>query len=393
MMFMIAAPVDCTSQTPEELLESLVEDQRMVDLQQLFMARKAAAIAQSMTYQDLGYASPIEWIRRETQITSTAAADRICVGEQMDALAQSVEAVMLGEIGFAHLVVIARTAEALRDSPTAKPFDEEKLLAQARVETSLTTFRDYCLNYRHAKDPEGYAEGEAEAAQERFLEIGSPGGGMVSVRGLLDPAGAAALRTALEPLARKDGADDDRCRKRRLADALIELTHHALDSGELPQRNHQRPHLNFTTTLETLLGLAGSPAANLEFSDPASSKMVERHACDGSLTRILLDSQGAVIEVGRAKRVISPPQYKALVARDQHCVWPGCDRPPSWTSGHHLVHWIHKGETDLPNLVLLCYRHHWMVHEGGWQIARTDEGRILTVPPAKRYEPWTRGPD
>jgi HNH endonuclease len=39
--------------------------------------------------------------------------------------------------------------------------------------------------------------------------------------------------------------------------------------------------------------------------------------------------------------------------RDQGCVWPGCDRPASFTSGHHLAHWIHGGPTDLSNLVLL----------------------------------------
>jgi hypothetical protein len=100
-----------------------------------------------------------------------------------------------------------------------------------------------------------------------------------------------------------------------------------------------------------------------------------------------------VIDVGRAKRVISGPARKALNARDQHCVWPGCDRPVSWTSGHHLKHWIHGGTTDLPNLALLCYRHHWMVHEGGWQIVRGDDGRMLTIPPRVTFGQLARGPD
>ena len=75
-----------------------------------------------------------------------------------------------------------------------------------------------------------------------------------------------------------------------------------------------------------------------------------------------------VIDVGRSKRVVSPSQRRALNVRDKGCRFPGCDRPATWTSGHHLVHWIKGGGTDLPNLVLLCYRHHWMVHEGGWQL-------------------------
>jgi hypothetical protein len=163
---------------------------------------------------------------------------------------------------------------------------------------------------------------------------------------------------------------------------------HALDNAPA-----QRPHLQVTTSLETLLGLTGAPAAEMEFSLPISSKAVERLACDCTVTRILLNSDSTVIDVGRAKRVISGPQRKALRVRDQGCVWPGCDRQASFTSGHHLTHWIHGGPTDLSNLALLCYRHHWMVHEGEWQIVRADDGRLLTIPPVTEYQRLARGPD
>jgi hypothetical protein len=34
------------------------------------------------------------------------------------------------------------------------------------------------------------------------------------------------------------------------------------------------------------------------------------------------------------------------------------------------------------NTVLLCSAHHWRVHEGGWRMLRTDDGRLLTIPPS-----------
>jgi hypothetical protein len=37
-----------------------------------------------------------------------------------------------------------------------------------------------------------------------------------------------------------------------------------------------------------------------------------------------------------------------------------------------VVHWIHGGDTDLDNLVLLCHRHHWEVHEGNWQLVKSE---------------------
>src|SRR5207302_6201910 len=136
----------------------------------------------------------------------------------------------------------------------------------------------------------------------------------------------------------------------------------------------QRPHLQITTTLETLLQRCGTPAGDLEFSLPISAKAVERLACDCSLTRVLLSADSQVIDVGRTTRKIPTATRRALGVRDRGCRWPGCDRSAAWTSGHHLTHWVKGGPTELGNLVLLCHRHHWLVHEGKWQIARGEDG-------------------
>jgi hypothetical protein len=189
------------------------------------------------------------------------------------------------------------------------------------------------------------------------------------------------LRIALEPLAKPSGKGDDRRLDRRFADALVELASHLLDNGMAPQRATQRPHLQVTTTLETLLQRAGAPAGDLELSLPLSAVSVERLACDSNVTRILLGADSQVIDVGRSKRVISPAQRRALSVRDKGCRWPGCDRPASYTSGHHLVHWVKGGSTDMDNVVLLCLRHHWLVHEGKWQLVKTNHGGLIAVPP------------
>jgi len=289
----------------------------------------------------------------------------------------------MGEIGFAHRALMARTSAAVGER-----LNEPKLLRKA-TELSVRRFRTTCKHARHEVDADGFVNEEKAGAEARSLTMSDADDGTVLINCILDKVGGAAVKTALEPLAKRAGKDDDRHRDRRMADALVDLAMHALDTGLVPQRTH----LQVTTSLETLLGLSGAPAAEMEFSLPISARAVERLACDCSITRILLGSDSMVIDVGRAKRVISGPQRKALNARDGHCVWPGCDRPASWTSGHHLVHWIHNGPTDLPNLCLLCYRHHWMVHEGGWQIIRTDDGGILTIPPVSAFQRLPRGPD
>src|SRR5947209_5439254 len=187
-------------------------------------------------------------------------------------------------------------------------------------------------------------------------------------------------------LPQSTGWGDDRERDRRLADALVELAGHRLDMGELPQRAGQRPHLQVTASVETLQGADGAPAGELEFSaGPIAGATVQRLACDAGVTRVLLGPDSAVVDVGRSRRLPSAATRRALAARDRGCVWPGCERPASWTSAHHLQHWAQGGNTDMANLVLVCYRHHWKVHEGGWQLVRGEDQAVLAVPPSPGY--------
>src|SRR5207302_2361822 len=189
------------------------------------------------------------------------------------------------------------------------------------------------------------------------------------------------------------GEGGDRCLERRMGDAVVELATLVLDSGRLPHVASQRPHLQVITTIETLRGLAGSPAADMEFAVPVASATVQRLACDSSIARVIFGPDSTVIDAGRARRVVSGPVRRALNARDQYCRWPGCERPASWSAAHHLVHWVEGGNTDLSNLILLCHRHHWTVHEGGWKLVQAKDDRLLAVPPTYAYSPPARAPD
>jgi hypothetical protein len=361
----------------EELRAQMRRKRRAIDLMELSFAEDAAQFASTDDYDELGFVSAIDWIRFNCHMTSGAAADRVAVGQAMDRIPRSIEAVAVGEIGLAHVTVMARTADALKDR-----FDERPLIEYAR-EHSPGKFHYFCRHARHAADPTGYANEEVDQVENRRLSLSSWIDGTMILNGVLDAFGGAALRAALEPLARRSGDHDHREREQRLADALVELA-----AG-----GQQRASLQVTSSVETLLGLAGAPAADIEFSLPISADVVERLACDSSVTRILLDSESTVIDVGRSKRVVSGPARRALNARDRTCRWPGCDRTASWSAAHHVVHWIHGGTTDLDNLVLLCHRHHWMVHEGDWQLVRSDDGRMLAIPPTVTFGPPARAPD
>jgi len=94
---------------------------------------------------------------------------------------------------------------------------------------------------------------------------------------------------------------------------------------------------------------------------------VKRLCCDGHTIAIIEDEQGNPLNVGRKTRVIPKAIERALWARDKCCRFPGC-RHKRFVDGHHIEHWSNGGETSLDNLMLLCARHHRLVHEGGYRI-------------------------
>jgi len=380
--------------TPEQIGEELIELRHVCDLLELEFSVEAARFAETDEYDEQGSVSPIHWIRHNCRMSGHAAASALCVGEQAAKLPSSIDALITEQIGFGHLALLASTARTLTESPTAGGFDEEPLLRKARKHT-VSRFRRDCAHARHAGDAKAFLAEHVDTVEARHLKLMPIESGGLMIRGYLDSVGGATLRTALEPLARPGGADDHRDRERRFADALIELASHSLDQGLIPEGRSRRAHLQVTTTLEKLMRLGGAPAGELEFSTPIPAATVQRLACDSAITRVLLGPGSKVVDVGRTRRVPAASTRQALVVRDGGCVWPGCDRPASWTQVHHLRHWAaHHGKTEIPNLALVCGRHHWLLHEGGWQLVRSeDDQQWLTIPPLHEHLPPARAPD
>ncbi len=105
-----------------------------------------------------------------------------------------------------------------------------------------------------------------------------------------------------------------------------------------------------------------------------SAETSRRMACDASLVR-MLHRDGQVVSVGRKTRTIPPHIRRALEERDRGCRYPGCGG--RFTEAHHVRHWADGGETSLANTVLLCRRHHRLVHEGRVRMALDRAGQAV----------------
>src|SRR5229473_2823629 len=212
------ATQDVYSPGPNDLRrESLIQRRRVIDLQEIAFAREAAEFAASDAWDEDGSVSPIDWLRFNCHMNAGAAANSIAVGEMLERLPESHQAVVDCEIGFAHLATMARTAEALQEH-----FDEKVMVEKAK-ENSPGKFFYLCHHARHAADPKTYAAEQAEQVEQRRLKLSTWMDGSLLISGQLDPVGGAALLSKIVPLARKSGADDDRSSERRNADALVEL--------------------------------------------------------------------------------------------------------------------------------------------------------------------------
>ena len=365
---------------PSEKAHELEHLRKDLDLLELRFSRTAGAFALTRYWEDEGFISPYQWVRLNCKMGGGAAGQRITVGLKADSLPAAVEALESGEIGFAHLSLIASTSRALDESPNSPVFDERGLLEKAR-DLNVREFAKACVQARYVADPSGYELTQREQTERQTLHLRQCEDGMWLLNALLDNDNGTALDCVIAALSKKTGIGDDRPLHLRRAWALGELARHGLDTIKLPAVNRQVPHLQLTASLPTLLGAIGAPGAELEGGQPINIQALRRIACDCATSRVILSGDSAVLEVGDWVRCVSAPLRRAVVHRDRHCQWPGCDRPASWTDTHHVVFWTDGGRTVKENLVLLCYRHHYMVHEGHWTLTLKNNREVVVVPP------------
>jgi hypothetical protein len=268
-------------------------------------------------------------------------------------------------------------------------------------------------------NPDG-PEPADDAFDRMELTFGMPRrDGLTPIRGLLDSLTAEQLRVALEDLAAPPPVDENTPDRRpapvRMAQAFSEVIARYLAARDRltdgPAGGGARPLVAVTIPAAVLSGatgrrgrpgdrgslpgdrggaerLSGSDiraggGGHFDYGGPVSAGVARMLACDGRLIRQVLGADSAVIDQGRVVRLFTRAQRRALITRDKGCAFPGCDIPAGWCEAHHVTYWSRDGDTDLANGVLLCRRHHTIIHQEHWQIrpAETPRGRPWFIPP------------
>jgi len=118
---------------------------------------------------------------------------------------------------------------------------------------------------------------------------------------------------------------------------------------------------------------------------------VLRYLCDTGIEHVIETPEGRAVGIGRRSRTVPRWLRRHITHRDRTCRFPGCERAIRHI--HHIRHWTaHRGPTDAPNLLGLCWAHHHLVHDGGWTVTGNPDDQVTFTSPTGRTMTSTRQP-
>lgn len=364
--------------------------------------RSAPELGYSGLAQRSGSRTPEALVQRITGVTRGEARAFIRVGGALDGsspwLAPVAAAMTTGKLSIAAAYgIVAGLGE-----PGSSVSDDDLTEAAHRLvavagQTTPERIAAAARSIRDDLDREGVADREALLRDKRFVRLIPQPDGMTKIYGLLDPESAAVVVAAVDSITapRRGGprfvdaeavarseriVDDPRTTDQLAADGLVDMIKLATMADRGSLFGVSAPTVRLHVALAELRVGVGS--ASLEGqSSHVSMATAARLACAGGYVPVLFDGSQP-LDVGRSERLFTWRQRVALAARDGGCVFPECDRPPSWCEAHHIDFWARdEGSTDISRGVLLCRHHHMLMHNNGWEI---DEraGEHWLIPPA-----------
>jgi Domain of unknown function (DUF222)/HNH endonuclease len=378
---LVDEPIDTVS--THALAEDLIDIRRAIDRLEAEFLRRLHRFHRAHGAQADGAVSTVSWLRARCGVTVKAAAYRVHLARTLGELPATLDSARAGRASFSNVTMIAHLAE---DVGVEQVAPLERILVGAAETLEPGAMRTLTQATRLRLDPDGVLADANHAHQRRWFDCDQTYGGVWVMRGELDADNGALVKTALDALSHPAGPGDTRLASQRRADALVELAATQLRCGDHRDVHGQRPHLMVTVSADTLRSGADAPPAELRGVGPIHPETARRLACDAVRTMVTVASTAGStgvmpLSVGRATRTIPAHLRTALHLRDQGCRFPGCDRPPGWTDGHHIIHWAEGGPTELENLVSLCRPHHRAVHEQGWRIHIADGIAVVEPPP------------
>src|SRR5919201_1689282 len=364
--------VDDAALSDDQLVADLDEIEHATRQLDVVRARRLAELERRQVWSRDGHLSLASWLASRHRVAPSTAAGHVRMARALEAMPVAADALVSGDVSSSAISLLAHARDA---SPEAFSRSEAQLVDAART-MPVEELKDTVTRWRH-----DHADDADDDRQELYLSPTLVGRGRLAgdLNAETTQVVITALRAVQDAEVRSNDRTDTRSPARRRADALGEICRQWLDSSGRPTVAGERPHVIVTIDAESLgggenaPGTARSAGARLPDVGPISAEDALMWACDAHVTRVITDAASRPLDVGRTTRITPPWIRKALLVRDGGCAFPHCGRPPSWCDPHHVVHWTNGGPTALSNLVLLCRRHHRLIHHKRFSVEMVDE--------------------
>ncbi|MFQ5608861.1 MAG: DUF222 domain-containing protein [Woeseiaceae bacterium] len=314
-----------------------------------------------------GLSSCTEWLAWRCDLSMATAREKVRVAHALKALPLIAESFSTGELSYTKVRALTRVANT----------ENEKDLVAFALRNTASYVAQRCRELRMGSADSIDTAARANAGRSLRIRRDPDRGTMTLIIDLPLESGDV-VDKALEK------ARDDDCPgipevadtpwSKRQADAFVRMAREYLNSDA---RECKQGSDNYLLTVHVdqsaLAGAVGRSSLPIE--------SVRRLCCDSSAVVITEDDTGQPLSIGRKSRIIPKAIQRAVRARDNDCcTFPGCENR-RYLDCHHVEHWSNGGETALENLMLLCTKHHTLVHEGGFRIERDFQNRWYVVRP------------
>ena len=296
---------------------------------------------------------------------------------------QTARALREGAANRAQTEVIVRALEDLPDhlDPDLVAQAEERLVAEA-ARFGPRQLRILGRRILDVVAPEVAEDAERRALEREELHAAAVtaltsrrrGDGTTDLRFRVADLVADRLLTYLEAFTSPRRAPDDRRpHDQRLGHAFVAFLESA-DPDRMPLHGGDATTLLVTIDFDRLRDGLGTALVG---DTPITVGETRRLACSAKVLPAVLGGTSEILDLGRARRLFSSAQRKAMAIRDVTCRAEGCDIPAAWCEAHHANRpWTQAGRTDLADGLLLCSWHHHRAHDHRYDARRLPTGQL-----------------
>jgi Domain of unknown function (DUF222) len=365
-------------------------------------AAMITVVEESASFTDDGHRTAMNWWEG---VVNTSRGQAVLAVQTARLLADRpavAEAYNEGRVGTEQVRLLARL-HANRRCRDLLPEWEPFLLDQA-VQLTFTDFVRVCQRWLLGADPDGAHRDQVAARENRSVSSVTVGAGhMLHVEGdgvtgevmreILDAHAQAEYLQDLADRQAKHGEAAEqfplaRTARQRRYDALMAIFLKAANTTATSAASTRLPLVNIVCTPDQLVNAlrllfdqdpVQAPAGELPLSQTVNGTPVDPldlalAALCGQIRRVLVDTAGRVLDLGRRRLFTGATREAVLVAFGTRCTWPGCGQ----THGiqiDHLAPWAAlSGVTNPLNGGPECGPHNRSKHEGRISVTRDQTG-------------------